>query len=88
MKPHGPHAPGNVRDLLLRSSVHGAVLVSSVVTNQALIRGVVTAFSWLGANIKAFSSTRLEAAIAHIDAELTPEEVSAAVEALKAQVNG
>lgn len=39
----------------------------SVVTDERMIRGLVTAASWLGANVKAFSWEDLEEAVKHFN---------------------
>lgn len=46
---------------------------TSVVTDEMLIRGVVTAISWMGADIKAFSWAQLREAIRHLDVSPTTE---------------
>lgn len=59
----------------------------AVVTDDRLVRGIVTAASWLGLEVKAFSTTELERALEwlEVDAELSSQilkvtkELSAAV---------
>lgn len=37
-----------------------------IITDERIIRGVVTAMSWLGANIKAFSWSDIDKAVTHL----------------------
>lgn len=44
-----------------------------VVTDERIMRGVVTALSWLGANIKSYSWTTLEDAVRHLGVNSSQE---------------
>lgn len=58
----------------------------SVVTDERLMRGLVTAASWLGANVKAFSWEQLDEAVKHFNLSSALEgRVLAAATALRRQ---
>jgi hypothetical protein len=58
---------------------------SAVVTDERVVRGIVTAASWLGVNIKAFSWAELRDCLQHLRIGSENEErVMAALDALRA----
>jgi hypothetical protein len=60
-------------------------LPSAIVTEETLVRGLVTAASWLGAKIKAFTWQELEQAVQYLGVPKSKEEiVISAVMKLKA----
>lgn len=53
------------------------------IVDHALTRGFITAFSWLGARIKSYPSSKLDLAIEQLDVpDLTPREIRAALDRL------
>ncbi len=62
---------GGSPDAKLRSEhskfLAGRALHTAVVTDQALVRGVVTAISWFNPHVRAFSPQHLPAALVHLD---------------------
>lgn len=60
-------------------------IVSVLVTDARVVRGVVTAASWQGANVRAFGWPELKQAIEYIEAVSgNRERITAAVQAMKA----
>jgi hypothetical protein len=57
----------------------------AVVTNERLVRGLVTATSWLGVNIKAFDWTDLRVAVRHLGATESEAEVLRVIQTLMQQ---
>jgi hypothetical protein len=39
----------------------------AAVTNSVMVRGIVTALSWMNSNVRAFSPDRLDAALVHLE---------------------
>lgn len=56
----------------------------AVVTDERLVRGIVTAASWLGVNVKSFGWVEIRKAIGHIGIQqFREEQVLTAIEKLK-----
>jgi len=58
-----------VAEVLRRRTVHAVVL-----TDEMLVRGLVTAISWMGVDMKAFPWSEMKAAIKHLQVAPVVEE--------------
>lgn len=54
---------------------------TAVITDEMLIRGVVTAISWMGADIKAFKWDEMHLALRHLD--VSPQTTIRAMDAVR-----
>lgn len=57
----------SVQRKLAAEAMKEKAVKTSVVTDEMLLRGMVTAVAWLGADVKAFSWADLAVAIRHLD---------------------
>lgn len=58
----------------------------SILTDDVLVRGVVTAVSWLGANAKSYPWSQLDLALQFLDVDVGKPEVVRIVDELRADV--
>ena len=58
----------------------------SILTDDVLVRGVVTAVSWLGANAKSYPWSQLDLALQRLDVDVGKQEVVRILDELRAEV--
>jgi hypothetical protein len=56
----------------LKGRVRGREIALAIVTDERLVRGIVTAASWLGVNVKSFSWAEIREALDHL--EISPHD--------------
>ena len=61
----------------------GRRLRAVAVTDDRMVRGIVTAMSWLGIDVKAFSWAEVPAAIKHLECTKNEERILAAIKKMR-----
>lgn len=80
----GPNEITSVQRKRIADIARDRGLFVIIVTNERMTRGIVTALSWLGANVKAFSWDDIQRAVDLIgDEELRPEILRTALQMRK-----